>query len=147
MWDNVLITAWSQNEGADAPQGPEGAQQEVVMKACLKSQRNSASIPPLKPQLQKSAAQCASVDRKVMPTQRCTEGQSLCKKTLKFLSDRRWWHLVSSADIPSRNTVQGQLMLLPRFSVQWNSSCHKTNLCKPGFVQKKMAMSTSLNLI
>lgn len=37
------------------------------------------------------------------------------QETLKYLSDRRWWHLLSSADMPSRNGIQGQLMLLPRF--------------------------------
>lgn len=55
-------------------------------------------------------------------------------KRLKFHSDRRWWHLLSSADMPSRNTVQGQLILQPR--VHWNSNCHKTNLCKLGFTKK-----------
>lgn len=78
----------------------------------------------------RSALSSPSVNRKVMPTQRC-------RKTLKFLSERRGWHLLSSADVPSRNTVQGQPTLLPRFLVQWNSSCHKTNLCKVRFVQTK----------
>lgn len=77
-----------------------------------------------------SALSSPSVNRKVMPTQRCS-------KTLKFLSERRGWHLLSSADVPSRNTVQGQPTLLPRFLGQWNSSCHKTNLCKVRFVQTK----------
>ena len=47
-------------------------------------------------------------------------------RTLKYLSDRRWWHLPSYADMPSRDGNQGQLNSLPRFLVQWNSSCHKT---------------------
>lgn len=37
------------------------------------------------------------------------------QETLKYLSDRRWWHLWSTADMPSRNGIQGQLILLPDF--------------------------------
>lgn len=135
-----------------SPQGPKWTQQEVGMKLWLNSPRNSASIPPLKTQLQESWLSSLSVNRKVMPTQCCIEGQSLCKKTLKFHSDRRRWHLLSSADMPSRNTVQGQLILLPRFLVQWNPICHKTNICKLGFTKKKkkramLAMSSSLSVL
>lgn len=87
----------------------------------------------------RSASSSPSVNRKVMPTQRR-------RKTLKFLSERRGWHLLSSADVPPRNTVQGQPTLLPRVLVQWNSSCHKTNLCKVRFVQTKKSHAGNVSL-
>lgn len=133
--EDVLITARSQNYGTVPPQGPEGTQREVLMEPCLKtssllpSQRSGCSCGK---SAARSASSSPSVNREVMPTQRR-------KRTLKFHSDRRWWHLLSSADMPSRNAVQGQLALLPSFLVQWNSSCQRTNLCKVGFVQTKKA--------
>lgn len=83
------------NWGTVSPQGQKGTQQEVVMKLCLKSSRTSASTPPLKTQLQESWSSSPSVNRKVMPTQHCIEGQSLCKKTEIPL----WYEVMTSAKL------------------------------------------------
>lgn len=39
-------------------------------------------------------------------------------EALKYLSDRRWWHLPRCADVPSRDNNQGQLISMQRSLVQ-----------------------------